>query len=320
MTRAYSTLGEGVTLNPPEGGPIRCGSGPVAPPVAVTGTREGVAFGPLLLSVPPESRLQVDRLMFMPSETDDDLLVFGGLAAGGTAGHSAPPRTRPDGDDAGGLRTTRRGVLALATGLLATAAAGTVSAQDGSERVSLAICEADVEAFGPVSVSVMDTVRNVLPPETDVLIDADGVRRGSMAAPRDVVTLPPRVRTVTVYLQTARERLPRLLAWARGLLPTDAPIEISGELPQPASEYDSGHVVTLSSHQSLVGPIEDSGPDATAVSIGGGDVPHGDVTGGDLGVWDVTDGEVVHKIGAQPPTAAEWSVVTRLGPIQRLLE
>jgi len=96
MTRAYSTLGEGVTLNPPEGGPIRCGSGPVAPPVAVTGTREGVAFGPLLLSVPPESRLQVDRLMFMPSETDDDLLVFGGLAAGGTASAQPPSSDAPE--------------------------------------------------------------------------------------------------------------------------------------------------------------------------------------------------------------------------------
>jgi len=323
-TRPYAHLAEGITLTPPLGGEIRVGGDEVYPAGQLVGTQEGAAFGPLLISVPEGAHLEVERVMFLPPD-EDGLLFFSGVGALAGVERGRTP-AREDIPEAEQPQTTRRALLGLGLGALAGALAGSkpVAGQTEDETVALEVCEVDISYLdAPLSVTVVDQVAGVLPPETELYIDAAGTRVGKVADVGEEVVLRSLTGTMEVYLRTSKDYLARLLAWVRSLIPGDDSISWKREFPdgKKASDYSEGQFVSLSRHPSIVNPIAESGADATTLTIGNTTIPHGDSdTTGEAGIWDIVSDSLIYEVGSNPPVASGWKIVTRLGPIQQFLE
>lgn len=316
MSRAYSRYPAGSTFDLPEGGLVRSGGDVYAPALTAT-TPIDVGFGPVAVGTPEDSLTQVSSLSYVTgSESDLPILGvgvgIGGVAAGSQADRSDLPDSPPN------PSMTRRAVLGLTAGLIATA--GTAEAASDDETVELGLATFTIDkSTGPVSVRVLDIVDEVLPTTTDILVDAEDVRVGEVADPAEGVTLPQSTTgEVTIYLQDARGKLQKLWAWLRSLVGGDAGIDFKRKLPKPAAEYAEGDFVKLSSHNSLVQPVE-AAPDDVRLRIGSTTIPHESAEEtAEVGSFGVFDGDLVYVVGSSPPNSADWRLETNLGLLTRV--
>jgi len=315
--RAYAHLPELVAIDPPDGGVVRSSGAEVYAPTTILATPTGASFGPLYLGVPSDSVCSLSRLVFLPPEVDasDGWLIFG-VGAGAVGAPLAI-------DEAHHPSLRRREVLGLAglvLGATVTAASPAAAQSDEDDTVALKIAEFDVDALdGPLEVRVLDVVSEVLPPTTKLLVDNDDAREGELTDPGAGVVLKPGTsETVAVYLQDAKGRLDRLLAWARGAIDRDETIVYARELDQPATDYDEGKLVTLSAHSALVEPVAEAGAHGTTLHLGQTAVPHQSQDGtGEVGSYGVFDDALVYEVGSNPPDSTNWELETRLGLLER---
>jgi hypothetical protein len=310
---SYARAPETVTFQPQEGGMVRSGSDEVLAPEQLSITPSGTAFGPLEAGVAEGGMLTLDRVRFGPGESDDGGLLFGAgaLAIGSTK--------------ASDTSTTRRGVLALvAATVLAGAATQRGAAQSDDEEVTLRVGELEVaKTTAPIRIRVIDIVDDVLPSTTELLVDAAGTRVGTISEPSEGVSLPADTTgTVRVYLRDSRGQFAQLLAWANSFLSFDEPITFRREFPdgKQASDYSEGEFVRLTRHPSIIGPVEDQGPEATVLTIGNTDIPHEEEGGDEAGAWALFDGSMVYEPGPNPPAASEYEVRVGVGALSRWLD
>jgi|GEM_PF-3493721 len=320
-SRAYVHLPELVGIDSPNGGVVRSSGESVYAPSTVLPTPTGVALGPLHLGVPEASTCSISALTYLPSEEDDGdgWLIFG-VAGGGAVGATEA--------DVEGPSMRRREVLGLAVATLGALAAATrpVAGQEDDDSsddvVALEIARLTIDATdGPVKLRVLDVVDEVLPPTTELLVDAAATRVGKIDEPSEGVVLKPDVTgEVSVYLRDSRGRLDRLLAWVRGALDRDETIVYARELPQEAAAYAVGEFVTLSSHPALVEPVRESGADGTELRINATEIPHQeDADDSEVGSYGVFDDALIYEPGPNPPASAQWELETRLGLLERSL-
>jgi hypothetical protein len=283
MSQAYAKYPERTTFDLPDGGLVRSGGDVFAPNLTAV-TPVDVAFGPVAIGTPSGSLTTVSDLSYATGQEDDGLPLIGvGILAAGTAQEAGVDRDSVP-EPTPNPSTTRRAFLGLAAGILATS--GSAMAQsDETVRLGLARFSVD-DATGPLSVRVLDIVDEVLPTGTEILVDAAGTRVGKVAEPGAGVTLSKEVRgEVTVYLQGSKGLLERLLAWIRSFVGGDAGVTFARQLPKPAAEYDAGTIVDLSSHPSLVAPVEAGAPDEIRLRIGSSTIPHeSESSGSELGL------------------------------------
>jgi len=315
MSRAYVFPPSPAMVDAPNGGGIRSAGDQIYAPASVFATQTGVALGPLHLGVPEQSVCNISSLTYLPGPEDDGdgILFFGIAGAGGAIGATEA--------DVAGPSMRRRQVLGLAAAVGAAAlGAGVAAGQSDDETVALEIAEFVIdETSGPLEVRVLDVVDQVLPPTTEIMVDAEEARVGEIGDPSEGVILDPQTTgAVSVYLRDSRGRLGRLLAWAKGALDTDEEIVYARELDQPVSELDQGQFVTLSAHPALVEPVRTAGPDGTELRIGSTEIPHnGEDDTGEIGSYGVFDGSLIYEVGANPPASAQWELQTRLGLLAR---
>lgn len=322
MTRAYIQLGEGVTFDTPKGGKIRSGSSDVMAPSAIHYTQTGVSFGPLYVGIPDGGSVcTLDRVAFLPDDDDGDdgFLIFG-ITAGGSSeyvrrnsGNGEPTAEPPDDE----LSATRRSMLALAVTIIGAAlAGGRVAAQNGDDLVALNIAEIDISKLdSPITIRVLDVIDDVLPPSTEIMVDADEARVGEIGDPSEGVTMPAETTgTVSIYLRDSMGKLDRLLAWAKGI-GGDEEITFARELDQKASKYDEGKFITLTEHPALVEPVRESGPSETVLTVGNTVIPHQDDGASEAGSYGVFEDSLIYELGPNPPASAAWELQTRLGTL-----
>jgi len=315
-SRAYVRWPDTAMADPPDGGGIRSAGDGVYAPSGVFMTPTGVGLGPLHLGVPEKAVCNISSLTYLPGPEDDGdgILFFGIAGAGGAIGVTET--------DTEGPSMRRRQVLGLAAALgAAVLGTGVAAGQSDDENlVSLEIAEFVIdETSGPLEVRVLDVIDQVLPPTTEILVDADEARVGEIGDPSEGIVLDPETRgAVSVYLRDSRGRLDRLIAWAKGALDTNEEIVYARELDQPVSELEQGQFVTLSSHPALVEPVREAGPDGTELQIGSTEIPHNsaDETG-EIGSYGVFDGSLIYEVGSNPPASAQWELQTRLGILAR---
>ncbi len=258
MATSYIPVPETVTVPPPQGGLVRSGSDDVLAPEQLSVTPTGAAFGPLEAGVAEDGLLTLDRVAFGPGESDDNGWLFGVGAIG-----LASTKTED-------TSTTRRGLpgLLAATVLVSAGAqrgrGQVLGSSDEDEQVTLRVGELEIaKATAPIRIRVIDIIDDVLPPTTELLVDAQETRVGSITKPSGGVSLPAETTgTVRVYLRDSRGRLAELLSWAKSFLAFDEPITFRREFPdgKQASDYSEGEFIRLTEHPSIIGPVEDQGP------------------------------------------------------------
>lgn len=319
--RPFVRLPATATVNPPVGGKIRAGSDDVLAPDALHCTESGVAFGPLYLGIPESGTCTVERVSFLPGDDDGGGWLFGVVAAG-AAGETVRTQTQRDGETGRtrGPAVSRRGTLTLAGAVLAAAVGPTRVAGDDEELVALHVAEVDLGAVDdPVHIRVLDVVDEVLPPSTELLVDAEETRVGEIADPSEGVTLQDGTEgTVRIYLRDSLGAFTRLLAWARSLMNRDDELVYSRAFPdgRNASDYDEGQFVRLTEHPAVVEPAADA-PDEVIMTIGNTYIPNEDEGASDAGAWAIFDDALIYEVGPDPPAVNEYEIRMRAGWLDR---
>lgn len=318
MTTPYIHVPRKMSIDPPHGGIVRSGSTDVYAPGQLSATESGVSFGPLYVGVPDGELITLNRVSFLSSKDEGGFLGF--LSAGAIASVSA---TKSEGDSEDKPTTvTRRNVLGAFAAAVALGVSSRTVAAD--QDVTLGIAEIDVaETTGPVSIRLLDIVDNVLPPTTEVLVDADSARVGEIVNAGDGVTLgSDTFGPVSIYLRDSRSRVDRILAWAGSFVDPEDEITYHREFPdgKQANEYDDGQFVTLTEHPSIIGAVEGS-TERTRVIIGNTDIPHtdSDQNSEEVGTWGIFDNQLVYEPGSNPPASSEIEIRMRIGRLEALL-
>lgn len=312
MTRAFIHVPESVGVHDlSDGGAIRASGDEVYVPELLGVTDTGVTLGPLSLELPSGGGLSIESLSFDPGKDGG-----GGFFAATAAGVPAVALADEE--------TTRRGALTLAAAILGAATlARSASADTGDEDelVTLRVATLEIsDITAPVRLTLVDAVEEVLPPTAEVLIDQENARVGKMSAAGEGVVLRQTEGPVRVYVRDSLGRLDQLLAWVRSYLPSDTSLTYRSSFPDGklASEFEEDEFVRLTSHPSIIGPMEDADTDRTVVSINDHVVPHADNGGNDIGSWSVLDGTVIYEVGKDPPDAEEYEIRTRLSAWQSI--
>lgn len=338
-----------ISIDIEDGGTLNWGSDAKVPETFGR-TETGALLGPLEFGVPEEDTLVLSRVSFGPGENgdeDDDsgflplqgvhvggaTVAGGGLVAAGRTAHGEadgsdsgrntsgttvdPPRSRTLG------RLTRRDTLGLFGAIAAgigLAATGTDTAS-ANEEVTISLATVTVEDVdGPWSLRVLDLVDDVLPPTTELLVDQDGTRVGSVSDATERTDIQPDSGEVRIYVRDSLGNLTRLLAWVSSFLNVDDELRWERTLPNGnrASDYDEGDIIRLTEHPAIVTPVDEAGHRSTRLTIGETEIPHHDENGSDEpGEWDILGDAIVYEPGSNPPASSEWSIETRLGPIAR---
>lgn len=338
MSLPYQTLeNPPAAAHIPDGGTLVVGENVVVPGEFGAMTTDGVGFGPLHLGVPHGATVTVTNLGFEPGGERDGLLAGATLAAGGAAtkrdtiGEHTPDRKtlRADGDvstpDDEGPRMTRRAVFGAAIGL-ATAAlgVGTVAASDDGD-VTLRVARFTVaEADGPLHISALDLVDQVLPPEAELLVDVSGTRVGGVADPGEGVSVDDEAligEEVRVYLRGSIAIWWQILAWAAGQLPGETEVTYSREFPdgRQATDFDESEFVELSDHPGIVDPIRRVDHNEVLVEVGNTPIPHESEGSTGEGAWSLFDDALIYEVGRNPPAASEYHITIGLGLIARIM-
>ncbi|QCC57192.1 hypothetical protein [Natrinema thermotolerans] len=310
MTRAYIHLPEQTAVTDLANGGTIAAAGPdVYAPERLGIADTGVAFGPVLIETPPGGVAPLESLTFLPGSDSG-----GGLLAVG-----APAAVAASDDET--TATTRRGVLTFLAAVLGAAAVADTAGAADDELVTLNVAKCELaEPTAPVTVSVIDAVADVLPPTSEILIDQQNARVGKIVDQGEGVTLRQTAGPVRIYVRDTVGNLSQLLAWVKSFLPADSSLTYSRPFPdgKAASDFAEDEFVRLSSHPTIVGPIEASEQDRTILSIGDATVPHADDGGIDVGAWSLLDGTLIWEVGPDPPDATDWSVRTRLSAWQSI--
>jgi len=171
-----------------------------------------------------------------------------------------------------------------------------------------------------VTVSIIDAVADVLPPSTEIMIDQENARVGAIAEQGEGVTLRQTAGPVRIYVRDTLGNLQQLIAWAKSFLPADASLTYTRPFPDDrlASDFSEGEFVKLTSHPSIIDPVEAGEKDRTVLEINSHTVPHADEGANDVGSWSVHDGTLIWEVGPGPPEAEEWTVRTRLSAWQSI--
>lgn len=300
--RRFASLPESAAINPSRGGVVRSG-GNIYAPLAVAVSPTDVGLGPVAVGVPDGGGVTVSELTYVTQQESGGGLPLIGVTI---AGMPAP------GEDEKDPPVTRRLLLGLVAGLLATGSAK--AASDDTVTIGLAEFTID-DATAPVSVRVADIVDKVLPTSTEILVDATGTRVGKVVKPAEGVTLPADTRgTVTVYLKDSRGVLGRLLAWARSVVGDSVQgITFERRLSKSAALFETGSLVKLSSHPAIVDPVASGDPDETRLRIGSTTIPHQDSDKqSDVGGYGVFESSLVYEVGESPPDSDKWTLTTNL--------
>lgn len=319
MSRVYAELGENTGFDSPRGGIVRAGEGDILPPELVAITPTGTAFGPIYLGVPDDEIVTVESLSFGPGEDSSVLPILGGA---GVLAATNTKRQREQTDRPEEKITTRRGAMALLATAIGVAAAGTASADD-DDLITLQVATLDISGLsGPLSIRVLNVVDEVLPPTTDLFVDARETRVGEIASPDEGVLLPETTDgEIRIYLEDTIGNLAQLFAWIRSLLPTqgDMAVEYKRELPQNASEYEEGEFVRMTELPGIVDAVAAGETHETILQVGNTQIPHDEDTGenDERGSYRVFDEALVYVAGSNPPAASEWTIRTQLGLIER---
>lgn len=308
MTRAFIPIPDGTGITGLEnGGALKASSDEVYVPelLGVTDDQTGVTLGPLQLEIPEGGGLALDSLTFAPGDEPSS----GFLAATVVA----TPLAATDEE------TTRRGALTFMAALLGAATMATTTTADDTDLVTLRVAEFEIaDITAPATVTLVDIVDAVLPPSAEVLIDQQNARVGKIADAGEGVTLRQTTGPVRVYIRDTLGRLAQLLAWAKSFLPSDASLTYRRPFPdgKSATDFDPDEFVRLTSHPSIVSPIEAADEGRTILSVGGDEAPHSDDGGNSIGSWSLLDGTLIYEVGDDPPDADEWEVTTRLSAWQ----
>lgn len=314
MTRAFADLPQTASIDAPEGGIIRANDDGVYAPESIYATETGAAFGPVHLETPEQSVCNLNNLTFLPGEDDDS----GWLSVAAVAGTGAAAEHR-DTPDPPGSDTTRRGVLTLLVAILGAAAITDTASADEDELITLNVAELELEEpEAPVTLALLDVAENVLPPTTDVLVDQENARVGTIADAGEGVTLRQVEGPVRIYIRDTLGRLTQLLAWARSFLPEDSSLTYRRTFPNgnQASDYEPNEFVRLTSHPAIVDPIREADADRTVFEINSTEIPHIDDGASEAGAWTLLDDTLIYEVGENPPAEDEWQVTTRLSAWQ----
>lgn len=295
-------------------------------PVTVACTDTGVGVGPVHVGVPEGDHATVNRVDFT-SDEDDDGGWFSLSVAGGSAGAAATaPRRGTEDEGSDPPNATRRSVIGAAAGLVTAGFVGVSSVAAEEELVTLTLAEFEfTEVSGPIHVSVLDIVDEVLPQTTDLIVDVDGARTGEFAEPGVGTTIAAEAAAkgpIRVYLRDSVGKLAQLLAWARGALPGSADVTYTRTFPDgtKASDYSEGEFVRLTEHPSIVEPVVENDPKETKLVVGSTRIPHeGDGVDG-VGAWSVFSDSLIYEVGPDPPAASDYEITIGLGIIEQILE
>lgn len=331
MTRPYILVeNPPIAYDIPTGGHLAVVGGEVSIPQTVACTATGVGLGPVQVGVPEGDHAAVETLEWTPEDDEDGGWISLSVAAGASAGAVAADRRQTDGqhltfDESDHPKARRRTVLGAAAGLVTSGLLSvTVSAED-DDLVTLTIAEVEfTAASGPIQVSVLDIVDEVLPSTTDLLVDVEGTRTGEITDPGVGTTIAAEdvsPGTVRVYLRDSLGKLAQILAWARGLLPGSAEVTYSRTFPDDtkASDYDEGEFVTLTEHPSIVTPVEEGDPEETRLVIGNTIIPNESTGGNGSGAWSVFSDSVIYEAGSDPPASGEYTITVGLGLVEQFL-
>ena len=305
----------GVGFEPKNGGRIATtDSGLVRVPDQLSFTPTGVALGPLEFATPPENITLIDRLEFLPQVSGDDSLLSG-LAIGAAGGAAAAD------DDA---TVSRRDVVRTSGAILAGAAlVGTAVADDQEYPIA----EFDMPRNdSAVQLSVFDPVADVLPGNEKLHLDHEGTRLGSFdtlstSDPEEMTVTTGRTGSFRVYTPDSISRRERMFAWVNGLMAGDDELSFEFELEQPASEYEPGTELEITTHPAVVEPDVDVDGDAAILEVGGQSIPHPDQRfGHNYGTYQFRDDALVYEVGDDAPESQQVSVHVRVGTVDNLLD
>ncbi|APX98685.1 hypothetical protein [Natronorubrum daqingense] len=309
-------------IDTPDGGSVVWGDvdGETSIPGTFGRTSSGVLLGPLEIAVPDGETLWIDDLSF-EAEYDG-----GWFSLGLVAPLAAAPMA--DRDETESNPVNRRHILTL---LAATVAAGMLSVnasadededEDDDGTVALSVARLEIgDSDQPFSIRIIDIVDEVLPPTTDVLVDQDGRRTGSVGDSDERVTIGSDAETVRIYLEDSIGRISKLLAWAQSHLPGDSSLTFERELPDDADSYDDGTTVDLTDNPVLVNSVDESGYDRTTLEIGETQIPNvsdADAESTTAGEWALEDDTLVYGVGEDAPSESVWTLRTQLSFTQAL--
>ena len=306
----------GVGFDPKDGGRIATtDSGLVRVPDQLSFTPTGVAFGPLEFATPPEHITLVDRLEFLPEVSGDDSLLSG-LAVGGAAGGAAATDEE--------ATVSRRDVVRTSGAILAGAAlVGTAVADDQEYPIAEFDVSRNDSAF---QLSVFDPVADVLPGTETLHLDHEGTRLASFdtlttSAPEETTVTTGRTGSFRVYTPDSISRRERMLAWVNGLIAGDDELTFEFELEQPASEFEPGTELEITTHPAVLEPDVDVDGDNAILEVGGQSIPHSDERfGHNFGTYRFSDGALVYEVGDDAPESQQVSVHVRVGTVDNLLD
>lgn len=304
--QASARDGAVVAFSPDDAGEVVV-SGRAESPIAHDVAPDAVLFGPLEIQVPADDRLRIGSFSFRrrPSTVLDSLrssLPFGAVAATvpffGALGAS-------EADLEGEPAYTRRQLLLASAA--AVGAGGAVSASStpaaASQQAPLVVGEFDEVENNPRGFSIVlrDRVQDILPADQSYTVRADGIEVASFSADRPRATIPAGVDgVVSIHGPGRFDTINEI----RQLTTIWDPREYAVDLPQPATEYDAGETVAVTSERALVDPLTENGPDRTVVTLGGRSLAHESESRTDTGAWRVKNGRIQYLVGESPPDAA----------------
>lgn len=270
-------------------------------------TNAGVAFGPLEISVYPDSTATVGGLEFLEVES-----FFGTLFGdGGQEGLFGSAALLAGASESEAVDMDRRQVLqAAGVGALALAGAGTAAASTTTATAELDTYEkaqfsAEINPEG-LRIRVRDRVDGVLPTDVPYYTYIDGIDysrfyAGTKSDYGDV--LPGQFGTVTVGPEDAAGGL------LTSIMADKTQVYEALDLSKATTEADPGERVVISQNDILVEHVQSAGPDATTVGINGVSIPHElEDDRSTLGYYRVHNGALIYRVGREAPSGQTASV------------
>lgn len=310
-TRPGLLAAENVIVDTATGGRIGIGATDSEPPPWFPGQLsvlpDGVALGPLTLSVPAGAQADIERLSFA-SNFDD-----GGLFSLSTAAAGAVPAVAAVDEDSS---VSRREFVAGVGVLVGAAALATPTrAADDTGRLRVASWTVDRNPRG-LHVSIPRLYRNVLPRNQTYYLRLDGTRVEQFDAEVSGGVLPPGA-TGNVELATDASLIADLRRYWNGEAVTHSH---TLELPQLASEYEDGETVLVARSPAIVEPVREAGASRTVVTIGDESVPHASEGSLPVGSYRVSADGLEYTVGVSPPARRDLVVRAEIGRLDELLD
>jgi len=305
----------GVGFEPKAGGRIATtDSGLVRVPDQISFTPTGIGLGPLEFATPPDSVAVLERLEFLPEVSGDDSWLSA-VAIGGVASTAATDEEAP---------VSRRDVIRASGAILAGAAlVGTAVAEDQTYPIAEFELSRNDSA---VQLSVFDPLSGTLPRNETLHVDHGDTRLGSFDTlaehnPDETTVTTGHTGEFRVYAPDSVSYRERMLAWVNGLLAGDETLSFQFELEQPASEYEPGTTLELTTHPAVVEPDVEIDGDETILEVGEMSIPHENQEfGRDRGTYQVRSGALIYEPGTEAPDGTRVTVDVRVDTLANMLD